>query len=75
MVKDRCDKCKSMREVVGDAHISCVNPDPKMTGNESGIKKGWFYYPLLFDPVWMTKECSNFEVDTVSNPVSGAVRN
>jgi len=32
-----------------------------MTGNEHGIRSGWFMYPALFDPIWMTKECDNFE--------------
>ena len=57
----KCYECKFKRDVPGDAHISCVNPDPQMTGNERAIQHGWFYYPLVFDPVWMRKECSNFE--------------
>jgi len=32
-----------------------------MTGNAHGVKNGWFIYPLLFDPIWKTKECDNFE--------------
>jgi hypothetical protein len=75
MIKNDCYKCKSSRNIIGEAHIACINPDPEMTGDAHGIKKGWFYYPLLFDPVWMRKECSNFEVDSVSNPVSGSVSN
>lgn len=71
----QCYKCKSKRDVSGNAHIKCVNPDSNMSGNAHGIKNGWFYYPMLFDPVWMGKVCSNFELDSVSNPVSGAVSN
>jgi hypothetical protein len=37
-----------------------VKPDPEMTGDQHGINSGWFCYPNLFDPVWMTKECTNF---------------
>ena len=66
-----CYTCVHKREVPGNAHIRCANPDSGMTGDEHGIKKGWFFYPMLFDPVWMTKECSNYESKV--NPVSGAI--
>ena len=58
---EQCHKCKYMRTVPGNCHIQCVNPDPNMTGNPHGIRKGWFIYPLLFDPVWGEKECANYE--------------
>ena len=61
MSSKNCWECKSKREVPGNSHIRCANPDPKMTGNEHGIRSGWFMYPALFDPIWMTKECDNFE--------------
>ena len=60
-VRNDCYKCKHRRNVPGDAHIRCVNPDTKMTGDPHGIKMGWFFYPLVFDPTWMTKQCDNFE--------------
>ena len=56
-----CYDCKSKREVPGNCHIQCINPDPNMIGNQYGIDKGWFIYPELFDPVWKEKLCSNFE--------------
>ena len=56
----KCYECQYKRNIPGDCHIQCMNPDPGMTGNPHGIKKGWFYYPFIFDPVWMTKECENF---------------
>ena len=58
---NECWKCINKREVPGDAHIACANPDPDMKGNPHGIRNGWFYYPILFDPVWKEKDCSNFE--------------
>ena len=67
---NECHHCKSRQEVPGDAHIMCINPDPDMTGDEHGIQKGWFYYPMLFDPTWKTKLCSNYELNPV---VSSAV--
>ena len=58
---NNCYECKNKRNVPGNCHIQCVKPDPKMTGNEHGIRSGWFMYPMLFDPVWATKKCVNFE--------------
>jgi len=60
-MKTDCYQCKNRRNVPGDAHSACANPDPDMTGNEHGIRKGWFIYPICFDPVWRTSECHNFE--------------
>lgn len=59
-MKPDCYKCEHKQIIPGNAHISCVNPDPAMKGNPHGIRKGWFLYPILFDPVWMEKECCNF---------------
>jgi len=69
-----CYSCIHMREVPGDAHIKCVMPDADMVGELHGVKKGWFMYPLLFDPVWKRKRCSNFvPIDKVNHTVSDAV--
>jgi len=59
--KKSCYSCKHSRSIPGDAHIACANPDFEMTGAEHGVKNGWFFYPFNFDPIWMTKECSNYE--------------
>lgn len=67
LVNNNCRKCVNRRDVPGNCHIECVNPDMTMTGDPHGIKQGWFMYPILFDPTWMTSECKNFE------PVSRAV--
>jgi len=58
---NECYSCKYRRSIPGDAHSQCINPDPKMTGREGGIRNGWFYYPINFDPVWKQKECNNYE--------------
>lgn len=58
---DNCYECRHMRDVPGNCHIRCVNPDPNMTGSAHGIREGWFYYPMLFDPVWKTSICANYE--------------
>lgn len=60
-IQNECYHCKHKRNVPGNAHIRCIDPDVEMTADEHGIKNGWFIYPSLFDPVWKTKKCSNFE--------------
>lgn len=67
-----CHNCINERAVPGNAHIACAKPDMNIKGNPHGIKKGWFVYPILFDPVWGEGECANFE-SSVSHPVSEAV--
>lgn len=59
-----CYLCKHKRDVPGNTHISCANPDPCMKGNSHGIKNGWFLYPFLFDPIWKETKCDNFELNT-----------
>jgi hypothetical protein len=58
---NECYSCVHRRNVPGDCHIACALPDPHMTGNAHGIERGWFFYPLLFDPTWKTKLCANWE--------------
>ena len=62
-----CAKCKYRTEVIGDAHIQCQAPNvfdfvhAIMAGaNPHGVKKGWFYWPFLFDPVWGPEGCLGF---------------
>jgi hypothetical protein len=56
-----CWSCKYKRTIPGNAHISCAKPDPNMSGLPYGIKNGWFEYPIIFDPIWKIKYCSNHE--------------
>jgi hypothetical protein len=58
---NECYQCVHCENVPGDAHIRCESPDPDMTGNPHGIRRGWFHYPYVFDPVWKTKDCANFK--------------
>ncbi len=32
----------------------------KVTGNEHGVKNGWFCWPFNFDPTWL-ETCDGFE--------------
>lgn len=59
--KANCHSCIHSRDVPGNAHIRCEKPWHRMSGYRHGIEKGWFMYPQLFDPVWMTTDCPNFE--------------
>ena len=58
-----CYKCQHKRTVPGNYHIKCAEPDRDMTGDHHGMREGWFFYPLLFDPTWKTKLCANFEAE------------
>ena len=71
VVRNRCWECLWHYTIPHNAHVGCSKPDPDMTGNEHGIKNGWFNYPYCFDPIWMTKVCPNF---TRANPVNDLSR-
>lgn len=72
--KTSCYQCIHARGVPGNAHIACAKPCATMTGHPHGIERGWFMYPVLFDPTWRTAECSNYEpTDNGSTAVSHAV--
>ncbi len=58
---NECHRCVHRRSVPGNCHIKCANPDPEMTGSAHGMRNGWFYYPMLFDPVWKNADCNNYE--------------
>ena len=60
-MRTECWSCTHKRAVPGNAHIRCVNPDLHMTGNAHGMRNGWFFYPMLFDPVWKERDCANYE--------------
>jgi len=55
-----CWQCQHKRNLPGNAHIRCAKPDGGMTGDPHGIRCGWFFYPLVFDPVWKTRACANY---------------
>jgi len=67
-LKTACVTCAHKRSVPGNAHIQCARPDPGMRGDPHGVRNGWFFYPLVFDPVWRTRECGNFESATPALP-------
>ena len=60
-LRNECYHCSHKIVVTGNEHIRCGKPDVDMTGNQYGIKNGWFFYPSLFDPTWKETMCNNYE--------------
>ncbi len=73
--KPNCYKCKHRGGVSGDTHSCCNYPGTdtneygglipivnklNIKGNPHGVKHGWFYWPMNFDPVWL-ENCDGFE--------------
>lgn len=54
-----CYRCVHRREIPRDAHSSCANVTARVEGHFYGIRKGWFCWPLNFDPVWLLS-CDGF---------------
>lgn len=59
MDKPNCYKCVHRLTIPGDAHTRCNNHSAKVTGHETGIRRGWFMWPLNFDPTWLMS-CDGF---------------
>ena len=58
-----CYKCKHRGSVPGDRHSCCLHPrqfELEIQGHPHGIAKGWFIWPLNFDPIWL-EACDGFE--------------
>ena len=57
--KPDCYKCVHRRAILGDCHSRCNNVKAKVEGDKTGIKNGWFMWPLNFDPTWLIS-CNGF---------------
>ena len=60
-MRNECWSCIHRRSIPGDAHIRCAKPDPNMKGHARGIERGWFIYPVNFDPCWKESLCANHD--------------
>jgi hypothetical protein len=60
-IHTECRECKYKRLIPGEEHIACAHPDPSMKGHPIGIKRGWFDYPVNFDPIWKLNLCNHWE--------------
>lgn len=59
-----CYQCKYRRSIPGTHHISCTCPSLYRKLNEHGVKNGWCFYPINFDPIWVEYcACFSKEVD------------
>lgn len=59
-MKPNCYECAWRSPVPGDAHSSCANYSAHVVGRGHGINKGWFLWPINFDPVWLVS-CDGFK--------------
>ena len=62
-VMRQCWGCGYKAPVAGSAHVQCVFDWDKAgldspSGDAYGISKGWFMFPAMYDPTWMTEKCS-----------------
>lgn len=64
--KPNCYECVHRRKILGNAHSRCNNFDAKTSGNNTGIRRGWFKWPLNFDPVWLVS-CDGFSTNKEHN--------
>lgn len=60
--KPNCHECIFKKSIPGDAHISCSSKTAIATGHPHGIKMGWFFFPVNFDPTWL-EECNSFKTE------------
>lgn len=56
----------------GNAHIGCrfdFNKAnlPQPAGDQHGIRKGWYIFPVNFDPVWMIEKCEGHSTERNSD--------
>ena len=70
-----CYRCCYRRDLPHDTHSQCFHPSIgrhreravlglvpdliEVTAQAHGVGKGWFVWPLNFDPVWLTS-CTGF---------------
>lgn len=57
--KPNCYDCAHRRDLPGSAHSRCNKFDANVEGDAHGIRKGWFSWPLNFDPTWLVS-CDGF---------------
>lgn len=60
--KPNCYDCVHRLPVAGDTHSRCNNHSATVVAHEHGIKKGWFRWPMNFDPTWLIA-CDGFSSD------------
>lgn len=56
----KCYECKFRGNIPGDCHSTCTCKTAIAFGDKEAIRRGYFAWPLNFDPVWL-KYCDSFE--------------
>lgn len=59
MAKPNCYNCVHRRQLAWSSHSKCNNVEAKVKGHWHGIERGWFLWPVNFDPVWLLA-CNGF---------------
>ena len=61
----KCYNCPYSEPVPGSSHhLEChyhwLHKDaPNVPeGSDHGVRNGWFFFPVNFDPIWMENECA-----------------
>ena len=50
----KCATCVHRLSIPGDRHSRCnAGRTAHVTANPTGVRRGWFNWPLNFDPVWL----------------------
>ena len=62
MSSKKCYDCVHRLTIPGNCHSRCNNVTAKVEGHEQGKRRGWFMWPLNFDPTWLL-ECDGFSDD------------
>jgi hypothetical protein len=62
MAAPNCLECVHRRPLPGDAHSRCVNPAANADASPAAIARGYFWWPLSFDPVWL-RSCDGFSAN------------
>jgi hypothetical protein len=60
--KPNCYECIHRCDVPGDAHSQCNNKNAQVTASKHGVRRGWFMWPINFDPVWLVT-CDGFSTN------------
>ena len=63
-IKVNCHKCIHRGSIPGSAHSCCnckkkINIKVNPIGVRISILRGWFIWPINFDPIWL-KSCDGF---------------
>lgn len=59
-MKPKCYDCVHCQDIPGDAHKECTNLGAVVSRDPVGVRGGWCFWPLNFDPLWIL-ECSGFK--------------